>query len=317
MRVLLHNDKTELFLDLFETRFPALEIACCNSYDGLPDALAAFQPDALFCIKFEARPYPRDAVMACPSIKWIGVGGVGVDHIMPWDPAERTVTNGAGVASEVIAYYVIGGVIALAMHFPLFARRQPARSWQWEYVGEIAGRTLAILGLGHTGQAVARLAKGIGLRVIGTRAHPTPTPNVDRVFAATDLYACLAEADDVAVCTPLLPSTRHLIDEAAVAAMKPGAGLIDVARGGVVDGAALIAGLQSGQIGGAVIDVFDPEPMPDDCPLWDMDNVLITPHCSSIYRGWERKAAEKFCDNLQRWCDGQPLVNVVDPARGY
>jgi phosphoglycerate dehydrogenase-like enzyme len=155
------------------------------------------------------------------------------------------------------------------------------------------------------------------MRVLGTRAHPVETPCVDTVYPASRLYEALAPGDFIVITTPLLESTRHLIDAEAIAAMKQGACLIDVSRGGVVDQSALIDGLLGHKLGGAVVDVFEREPLAADNALWDLDNVIITPHCSSVYDGWERRAAAMFCDNLQRFLAGQDLNNVVDPARGY
>lgn len=255
--------------------------------------------------------------MRAPDLRWVGVGGVGVDHIMPWDPARLTVTNSSGVSAESMASYVIGGILALTLGLPRFLRQQRQKLWPIDSVGQVAGKTLCVFGLGRTGQAVARLATAHGLRVIGCRSRPRETPHVTEVFAPERLAEALGQSDVLVVAAPLLDSTRHVIDAAAIAALKPGAIVIDVSRGGVVDSAALIAGLQSGQLGGAVLDVFAPEPMPADCPLWDMENVIITPHCSAVYEGWERKSVEMFCDNLARWQAGQPLVNVVDPTRGY
>ncbi len=316
-RVLLHYDRTELFADYIIERCPDVDVHCCNSYAALPGALAAFAPRILFCIKFENRPYPRDAVLACPSIQWVSNGGAGVDHLLPWDPAHLTVSNASGVASPMMAEYVIGGMLALSIGFPGFMRRQVEHRWQFERVAGVAGKTVAIVGLGSTGRAVAALASALDMRVVGTRARPIPTPWVDNVYPAAELHRAVAESDFVVVTAPLLESTRHLIDEAAITAMKPGACLIDVSRGGVVDQSALIAGLESQKLAGAVLDVFEGEPLAADSPLWDLPNVIITPHCSSVYAGWELRAAQKFCDNLQRWLAGEALENVVDPERGY
>ena len=316
-RVLLHYDQPELFADLVADLCPTAEIALCRSYDELPAALESHRAEVLYCIKFEKRPYPRAAVLGATTLKWVSVGGAGVDHIAPWDPAKLSVTNSSGIAAEVMAFHVIGGVVALTHRLPRFLRQQVQHRWQSHLVGQVAGQTLGILGLGNTGRAVARLAAGLGLRVIGLRAHPQPTEHVERVYGSEQLLEMLAEADTVVVSTPLTERTRHLIDGRAIAAMKPGALLIDVSRGGVVDGAALLDGLNSGQVGGALLDVFEREPLAADSPVWDLENVIVTPHSSSVYEGWERRSAEMFCANLDRWQAGQPLENLVDPARGY
>ncbi|MEM7224764.1 MAG: D-2-hydroxyacid dehydrogenase [Pseudomonadota bacterium] len=317
MRVLLHYDNPEPLAEVLRARFPEAEVQTCDSYDGLDGALQAFQPDALYCIKFENKPYPRDAVMSCAALRWVGIGGVGVDHVMPWDPERLTVTNSSGVSSQVMASYVIGGILALTLGFPRFMRQQRERLWPLDSVGQVAGKTLCIVGLGQTGQAVAKLAVAHGINVIGIRSRPRETPHVSQVYAADRLIEALGRSDLLVVATPLLDSTRNMIGDQAIAALNPGAIVVDVSRGGVVDSQALIAGLQSGHLGGAVLDVFAPEPMPADCPLWDMENVIVTPHCSAVFDGWELKSVEMFCDNLARWQAGEPLVNVVDPKRGY
>jgi phosphoglycerate dehydrogenase-like enzyme len=165
--------------------------------------------------------------------------------------------------------------------------KQQRHRWEWEYVEPLAGKTLAVIGLGHVGQAVARRAVALGLRVVGTRARPRPTEFVDRVYGPDGLHAALAEGDFVAVTSPLLDETRHMIGPAAFEAMKEGAYIVDVSRGGVVDSAALLGALERGKLAGAVLDVFETEPMPADSAFWDRPDVLVTPHNCAVFRGWE------------------------------
>jgi len=317
MRLLVHYDRPEIFLDLIRERLPDLALESCRSYAGLAQAVRSFRPDTVFTIKFEGRRYPREALLDAADLRWIHVGGVGVDHLRPWDSARLTVTNSAGVASETMARFVLGGILALTFRFPAFLRHQARHEWKPLEIGRLDGRTLTVVGLGHTGRAVARLARAAGLRVLGLRAHPAPEPGVERVFGPEGLPEALAEGDYVVVALPLTGATRHVIGEAAFRAMKPGAVLVDVSRGGVVDAAALLSTLRSGHLGGAVLDVFENEPLPPDSPFWTLDNVLITAHSSSTWPGWERDAAAMFCDNAERQRKGRELRNVVDPARGY
>jgi len=317
LRVLLHYDRSERFEDLVRTRFPDAEVRCCTRYADLGPALESFAPQVLFCIKFENRPYPREAVMSCPALRWVANGGAGVDHLAPWDADRLTVTNASGVASDMMAEYVLGGMLALAIGFPGFLDDMRARRWEFRQVASIAHKHVAIVGLGKTGRAVARLAGCFGMHVVGTRARPAATDRVERVLPAERLHEALDGADFVVVCAPLTGATRHLVDAGAFAAMKPGAFFIDVSRGGVVDQGALADALESAHLGGAVLDVFEHEPLPESSPFWDMANVIVTPHCSSVYEGWERRAAQMFCDNLERWRSGRRLRNVVDPVRGY
>ncbi|MBC6440355.1 MAG: D-2-hydroxyacid dehydrogenase [Rhodospirillales bacterium] len=317
IRVLIHHNEPEPLRDRLLELVLGVEVGLSASYDALIADTTAFGPDVQFHIRFEDKTYPIAAVFDQPSLRWIAVGGVGVDHLGPWDPKAILVTNGAGVATEALAWHVIGSIIALTLKYPTFARRQADHVWSGQSVGHISGKTICVVGLGHIGRDIARMAKALGLTVVGTRANPQPTDNVDRVYAADDLHAALAEADFVAVATPKTERTIGLIDRTAFAAMKPGAMLVDVSRGGVTLAVDLMAALDSGHVAGASLDVFDPEPMPEDHPLWDYENVMITPHSCATFEGWELRSIELFADNLKRYMAGEPVFNVVDPVRGY
>jgi len=319
MKLLLHIDEPDRVRDIVAQRHPDVAIGVCRDYGSMGDVLAQERPDAVYTVRFAGTPhYPRAAMLSATSLKWIAVGGSGTDHLMPWDTSKLTVTNSAGVAAEAMAQYIIGGILHFTLGFPGFAKQQRDHFWNLaSTVDTVTGRTMAILGLGKTGQAVAKVAKALGMQVVGIRARPAPTAHVDRVEPMERLREVLGIADFVAVCLPLTPSTRGLLDADAFREMKPGAILVDVSRGSIVRQAALIEALTSGRLKGAVLDVFETEPLPRDNPLWDMENVIVTPHCSSVYDGWERRSVEMFCDNLDRWKRGEPLQNVVDPGRGY
>lgn len=319
MRLMLFYDQPQRLLDILRRRAPDAEIACCTDYQSLPRMIAAHMPEVVYTVRFGGTPdYPRQAILDQPSLRWVSVGGSGTDHLAPWDPRHLTVTNSAGVGAPTMAQYTIAAMLHFSLGLPHFAREQRQRHWDLSSeVGSVEGRTLAILGLGKTGQATARLAKALGMRVLGVRANPAPTPDVDRVCGMADLHSVLAEADFLLLCLPLTRATRGLMNAEAFHHLKPGAVLIDVSRGGIIRQAALIEALQSGKLAGAALDVFETEPLPPDNPLWGMANVILTPHCSSVYDGWDRRSMEMFCDNLDRWRRGQPLENVVDPARGY
>ena len=317
-RLLLHSRWClEDVVQVVADRFPDLETRHTATYDGLRQEIADFRPTVVYSIRGGEGPFPRDAIVDSGCVRWFGNGGVGIDHLRPWDPERLTVTNSAGVAGEAMAQYVIGGLIGLCMRFPQYGRDKEARRWDIRKVTYLAGRTLAVIGLGGTGSRVVPLARAAGMRVIGMRANPRAMAGVDRVVGMDGLDELLAEADALAVCVPLTPRTRHLIDARAIGRMKPGVLIADVSRGGVVDQAALDAALTSGRVGGAVLDVFDPEPLPPESPLWAQPNVILTPHSSAEYDGWERASAAMFCDNMDRYLAGQPLERVVDPDRGY
>jgi phosphoglycerate dehydrogenase-like enzyme len=316
--VILHTDNPESARAVVARTHGNLEIHLCDSYEGLVPLVEKTGAEVVYSVRFAGTPkYPRTALLACPSLRWLSIGGSGTDHIQPWDPQRLTVTNAAGVAADMMAEYAIGAMFSFALGFRTLARAQSAHRWTAGKVEPIAGRTLLILGLGRTGRAAARRAKALGLTVIGVRARPTSTPDVDEVHGTDALPALWYRADYVLCCVPLLAATRRMVNVEAFRGMKPNAVLVDVSRGGVVDEAALLDALRSGRIKGAALDVFTAEPLPVDHPLWDLENVIVTPHCSSVYAGWDVKSVEMFSENLARYRRGTPLDNVVDPARGY
>lgn len=316
--VLLHTDRLERALNIVRAAHSDLQVHGCDSYAGLASALADTAAEVVYSVRFAgSQGFPRAALLGAETVRWLSVGGSGTDHIAPWTPDRLTVTNAAGAASDMMAEYVLGAMLSFSLSLRGFARAQHRREWISGRMRPISGRTLLIVGLGHTGRALAARAKAMGMTVIGLRAHPVPTEHVDETHGIAALAALLPRADFVAVCVPLLSSTRGLIGAEALAAMKPGAVLIDVSRGGVVDGEALVAALRTRQIAGAALDVFETEPLPSDHPYWTMQNVILTPHCSSVYDGWDDRAVGMFAENLGRYRRGDPLENIVDPERGY
>jgi phosphoglycerate dehydrogenase-like enzyme len=274
--------------------------------------------EVVYSVRFDGTPrFPRQSLVESPTVRWVSVGGSGTDHLGRWDPSRLTVTNAAGVAAGMLAEYALGAMLSFSLDLRGFARRQQARQWAARRVEPIEGKTVLIVGLGKTGQAVARRAHAMGINTLGIRARPKPMPDLDEVHGPDALLTLLRRADFVICCVPLLPNTRGLIGSAAFAAMKPSAVLIDISRGGVVDEAALLSALDTGRLKGAALDVFATEPLPADNPLWACENVIVTPHCASVYDGWDLKAVRMFAGNLTRWRNGQPLLNVVDPERGY
>ncbi|MBC8036157.1 MAG: D-2-hydroxyacid dehydrogenase [Rhizobiales bacterium] len=305
-------------MEILRQRHPEVSVSSCSTYAGLADALKAFGADIVYSVRFAGTPgFPRSALIEDGNVRWIAVGGSGTDHLVPWDPARVTVTNSAGVAAEMMSQYAIGAMLHFALDVPGLERDRRARRWQSRKMMSLDGKTLLVIGLGQTGRAIARRAKSFGLNVLGVRANPRATPFVDEVLGTGDLHVLLPRADIVAVCLPLLATTRGSIGELAFHAMKLGAILIDLSRGGVVNQAALIRALEGRRLSGAALDVFETEPLPAENPLWQFENVLISPHCSSVYDGWELNSMRMFCDNLERWRQGKPLFNIVDPARGY
>lgn len=318
LSVLLFNDQTDGLAKRLTEAHPDVTVTACNSYAALPDALRQSHPEVVYTVRFAGTPgFPRDALFGEDGPRWISNGGVGTDHFGTWDTTRTTVTNAAGVAADMMAEYILGGFLHFTLDIPGFQTDKTAKHWQARTVEPLAGKTLLIIGLGHTGRALAARAKAFGMRVIGIRSRPQPTENV--AFSATPdaLPDLLPQADAVAVAAPLTRATRGMIGAAEFGLMKTGVLFADVSRGGVVDQVALTLALQSGRIKGAALDVFETEPLPQDNPLWETPNVIISPHCSSVYAGWEDESFRLFLDNLGRYRAGEPLTNVVDPERGY
>ncbi|MEL6479104.1 MAG: D-2-hydroxyacid dehydrogenase [Pseudomonadota bacterium] len=318
LRVLLHNAETAALAERLHDSHPGIACFECQSYAALPAMLARHRPDVVFAVRFAgSKGYPRDALLGPEGPAWIANGGVGVDHLGQWDPARVTVTNAAGVASEMMAEYVLGAFLHFTLDVPGLQQDQRHKVWAARQMRRLQGETLLIAGLGHTGRAIAARAKAFGMHVIGTRARPQAMAHVDEVHPADDLVRLMPRAGFLAVSTPLTPRTRGLIGRAAFEAAMPGLVLADVSRGGVIDPPALLAALDAGRVAGAALDVFETEPLPADSPFWVHPRVLVSPHCSAVWEGWEEASFDLFLANLARWRAGAPLWNVVDPTRGY
>ena len=312
--VLIAYDQPDEFRDLLSVRFPDVEFVYATNARGVREALAEHDPEVAFSIKHPGFPSPAHApIPAHPSVRWIQIGGSGFDHLLPWDAARVTVTNGAGVLAPYLAESVTGAMLALGCGFLSYVEQQRARQWKPVAFTPLRDRTLLVVGFGKIGECVACNAKALGMRVVGIRATPAPHPAVNEMHGPEALHALLPAADFVSLHVRLNDATRGLISREALAAMKPGAYLVNTSRGPIVDEAALIGALRSGHLGGAYLDVFETEPLPAESPLWDMPNVLITPHASDNIHGWSRRFAALFADNLDRWRAGERLLNLVKP----
>lgn len=221
----------------------------------------------------------------------------------------------AGVLSKYLAETVAGGMLALNNFLPDYFQQQQQKVWQAKAFRPLCEQTLLIVGLGAIGGYVADLAKALGMRVMATRRSNTPHPGVDHLFKAEQLPNIIGEADYVSLHLRLNDQTRHLFDQTMLARMKPGARLINTARGGIIDQQALINSLKTKHIAAAFLDVFEQEPLAENSPLWEIPNVIITPHCADNTIGYATKFAEHFCDNLNRWNSGEALRNQLSFSR--
>ncbi len=265
---------------------------------------------------------PKTLREAAPKLKWIQLTSAGADRLLNSGFTEDgiTVTTVSGLHATPIGEFVISAMLMWAKGAHRTMRAQLKHEWTRFAPSELYGKTVGVVGIGHIGAEVGRLAKAFGCRVIATRRSATSITNepyADEIMPYAELPRLLAESDYVAVCVPLTPDTRGMIGETELRAMKPTAFLVNIARGPVIDEAALIVALRDGWIGGAALDVFEREPLPPDSPLWDLENAILTPHISGGTEIYNQRAARIFADNLRRYLAGDPLENVVDPARGY
>ncbi|HXK33041.1 MAG TPA: D-2-hydroxyacid dehydrogenase [Dehalococcoidia bacterium] len=257
-----------------------------------------------------------------PHLRWIQLTSAGADRLLNSGFVEQgiTVTTVSGLHATPIGEYVIGAILMFAKGAPRTMRAQLKREWTRFAPTEVRGKTVGIIGFGHIGEEVGRLAKAFGCRVIATRRSATEAsshPCADELLPPSGMRRVLAASDYVVLSMPLTPETRGLIGEKELRMMKPAAVLVNIARGAVVVEADLVRALREGWIAGAALDVFEREPLPEDSPLWDLENAVITPHISGGTEIYNQRAVEIFCDNLRRYLAGEPLRNVVDPARGY
>ena len=251
-------------------------------------------------------------------LRWLQVMGAGVDWALEAPDLRRRVlvTRAPGVFGTWMSEYVLGWCTWVTQRTETYRAMQRARRWDDRVLPErLRGRTLTLVGIGDIGGEIARVARAVGMHVVGVSRTGRRVPHVDRVHRTNNLHRALSAADFVVLVLPLTPTTRGLIDAAALAAMRPGAWLLNIGRGPLVDEAALLDALRSKRIAGAILDVFATEPLPADHPLWDLDNAVVTPHIAGPTTPEE--LAPVFNDNLARWLDGRELLHVVDRKKGY
>lgn len=275
-----------------------------------------------------------------PNLRWVQAFSAGVDGWLKKPESARpgiTVTTASGIHAPVMAEYSLSMMLAWAHAMPELAAAQPQHEWAAHREPEIMpkelrGATLGIVGYGSIGRETARQAQAFGMRILACKRNPDQKADAgwtvpgtgdpegrlpERYYDIRQLHDMLGQCDYVVLTLALTPTTHHIIDAAALKSLKPGAVLVNVARGGLVDEPALIEALRTGVVHAAGLDVFEQEPLSADSPLWDMPNVLITPHISGSHPAHDQRLFQLFTDNLRRYLDGQPLLNQVDLAAGY
>ncbi len=259
---------------------------------------------------------PADLMDLAPNLRWLQGFGAGVEQFARAGVSRdrAVVTNASGVSAPSMAEFVIGRLLQIWKRFPEMEAHQRRHDYVQTYGRTFKGSTIGIVGLGSIGVEVARRARAMGVRVLGTKRNVASgnAGEADALFTPDRLHEMLGECDAVVVAAPATPETHHLIDAAAIAAMKPGAVLVNVARGSLVEEGAIVPALESGQLGAAALDVFDEEPLPADSPLWDAPHCFVSAHSSVSVDRYVDDVFDLFEDNLRRYVADQPLRNVVD-----
>lgn len=337
VHVLSTRSFADAWLDQLRALSPRLVIdqVTADTADQVPDSVWA-EVEVLYT--WGALPDPAQA----PNLRWVQLDTAGVNHLLdtPLWKSDVALTTLNGVAPSNMAEFALMMMMAFGHRLPLMLELQRRREWpsfqfRWENFTphELRGATLGVIGYGTIGRELGRLAHAFGMRVLGmnrsghssarplTFAIPAlqglPGGEPDELFTPARLGEMAAACDYVVVIAPYTEATHHLVDEAALRAMKSSAVLINIARGGVVDEAALTRALQEGWIAGAALDVFEQEPLPADSPLWGMPNVIISPHAAGFTARYYAVIQELFGENLRRYLAGEPLLNQVDRTRQY
>jgi len=277
---------------------------------------AAVEPEVLF------GPAPVEYIAAQPRLRWVQTHSAGVDHLLGKEipfPRHVKLTNASGVYGVAGGEHVLAMMLYFARGLHVFGRNQRKRAWirEIEHARLLKGETLCVLGLGDLGRQVVSRAKAFGMRIIGVKRRPEAVEGVDRVVSPAELDEVLPETKHLAITLPLTAETRGMIDARRLSLLPRGAFVYNIGRGAVIDQAALVEALRSGHLGGAGLDVFVEEPLPEGDPLWTMENVLITPHVGADTPWDNDKAAELFLENFRRFVAGEPLMNEVDLDLGY
>jgi phosphoglycerate dehydrogenase-like enzyme len=257
---------------------------------------------------------------AAPQLRWIHITGAGIEPILPldWLPQQTILTNNSGVHADKTRESVTMMLLMLNSRVPTIISNQRKAHWQQIFTPAIHGKTLLIIGVGQMGGAAAQAARRLGLRVLGVRRSAEPHADVDEMFSLEAVDTLLPAADFVLLAAPLTPQTRSLMNSRRIRSMKPGAGFINIGRAGLADYVALADALHEGRLSGAVLDVYEAEPLPSSSPLWRVDNLIMMPHVTSDDEiDYLPKTLDLVFQNARRMLNGEGMLNVVEPELGY
>ncbi len=265
---------------------------------------------------------PSNVIARAPRLKWIQVMAAGVDRYLIDEilRSRVTVTNVSGIHATTIGEFVLGLMLMFVKRSDLCFQLKQQKRWQPFNPGVLRGKTVGIIGLGNIGREVARLSKAFGMNVLATRRSAREGQkcrNVDKLFATENIEELLARSDFVVLTLPLTPKTHHIIGEAQLRSMSPTAYLINIARGNIIDEKTLVRALEEKWIAGAGLDVFAEEPLPSASPLWELPNVIFSPHVAGGMENYIERTNGMFCENLERYLNKRKLLNVVNKKQGY
>ena len=320
MRIHIHNDPGSIDAPISATEWAAAGIHGHEVSFGTTAAqflAAAARMEALI-----APPWAMHTLdlAAAPRLKLVQSTSAGVDALHPFHmiPPGVLLMNNRGTHAAKAGEYALMAILMLVNLLPRFVADQRAGRWQRQTAGLARARRLTIVGLGSLGGAAAAQARHLGMDVIGIRNGATPHPQCDRTLTLEQLDAVLPGTDILLLACPLTPATRRLLSAARIAALPPGAGVINIGRGKLIDQAALFAALQEEHLSGAVLDVFEAEPIPPGDPAWSVKNLIVTPHMSSDdLTTYNANTLDIFGRNLQAFEAGAPPPTLVDRAKGY
>jgi len=318
--VVVLADPTEPELAMLERLPPETSLAVGDSAEAFRRAAA----DAEVIFNWSlAGDMLREVFGMCPLVRWVHTRSAGLDNILFPELVESPVplTNGSGVFSAPLGEFAMAAILFFAKDLRRMVRNQMAGRWEQFDIAEIEGQTLGIIGYGDIGRAVATRARALGMQVVAVKRQGPPLYNVDplvsRIYSPDRRIEMIARCDYVVMAAPLTAETRGMIGEPEFAAMKASAVVINLDRGPVIDEAAMVRALSARRIRGAALDVFDQEPLAEGHPFYQLDNLLLSPHCADHTPDWLERAMQFFIDQFERFRKGEPLLNVVDKRRGY
>ncbi len=306
--LLIYHEDCRTFGEILSKRLPQLEIHTAGRPEEAWDVID--QPEIILSWKI-----PDDLLKRANRLVWFASTAAGNENLVKNPYLTETVTlTKTTIYGETMVEYVFAYILYFCRNLPDHLKDQPNRVWNRLRPGRLCDKTMGILGLGSVGKEIAKRGKQFGMNILGMKRTPGPVENVDQVFGPGELGEMIPRVDDLVVVLPLTPETFHLLGKKELSMMKDGALLIDIGRGRTIDEQALIRVLKANRIR-AVLDVFEEEPLPSESELWNLENVIITPHISGM--DLPEEICEEFIANYGKWIAGEPLTGLVDRNKGY